>query len=338
MKTRILIVGLVLRNKYGLAVCEEEKLVYLLNGEGFECFIVSRFINPFTRAIDILYSYVVLNKKFDKVIVMVYSGKSFYFTTLVSILSRIFKKETIYHVHGGNIPAFVKERKKLFDWTLKKHKAVVVPSEYLRNSLLKLGFPSVIIPNIINVNDYVFRKRIRPVPKLLWMRSFNPIYNPFMAIDVLGHVLEEFPDARLTMGGMDHGYEEITKTYADESGLSTFIDFVGFMDDQQKDKYSKTHDFFLNTTRIDNQPVSVIEAMAYGYVIVSTNVGGVPYLIQDEVNGYLIPSEDAISMAQIIIELINHPKQVEIISLNARKHVESMDWKYTKELWYQVLE
>ena len=93
----------------------------------------------------------------------------------------------------------------------------------------------------------------------------------------------------------------------------------------------------LNTTNFDNMPVSVIEAMALGLPIVSTNVGGMPYLVRDGVDGILLPPNDEKAMARAIQDLLADPESAGKMAENARKKVEGFDWREVAEQWRELL-
>ena len=83
--------------------------------------------------------------------------------------------------------------------------------------------------------------------------------------------------------------------------------------------------------------MSVTEAMALGLPIVSTNAGGLPYLIDNNVDGVLVPINNEDEMANAIIKLIKNPTKAVELSLNARKKSESFDLEKVKEQWLTIL-
>ncbi|MGH9802004.1 MAG: glycosyltransferase family 4 protein, partial [Blastocatellia bacterium] len=96
-------------------------------------------------------------------------------------------------------------------------------------------------------------------------------------------------------------------------------------------------DIFLNTTNVDNAPVSVIEAMACGLPVVSTNVGGLPYLLEDGEDALLVPPDDAEAMAAAVRRLLIEPGLAERLSRNARRKAESFDWSNVLPMWRDLL-
>ena len=94
---------------------------------------------------------------------------------------------------------------------------------------------------------------------------------------------------------------------------------------------------FINTTTIDNMPVSVMEAMALGLPVVSTNVGGMAYLIEQEVSGVLVPSNDSEAMAQAIESLLLNPDKTHHIITQARERISAYDWSNVRLKWLDLL-
>jgi glycosyltransferase involved in cell wall biosynthesis len=101
---------------------------------------------------------------------------------------------------------------------------------------------------------------------------------------------------------------------------------------------SNQHDIFINTTNFDNLPVSVIEAMALGMPIISTDVGGLSYLIEHSENGLLVPPENLDAFVNTIHKLIKEPETVVGLSKKARAYSRQFDWMQVKGLWMMALE
>jgi glycosyltransferase involved in cell wall biosynthesis len=95
---------------------------------------------------------------------------------------------------------------------------------------------------------------------------------------------------------------------------------------------------FLNTTKVDNTPVSLIEAMALGFPIVTTEVGGIPYLIEDQEEGFLFPSGNASEGAARIFRIHQSAELWQKSSDLAIRKAKTMDWETTvKAQWEKIL-
>ena len=77
-------------------------------------------------------------------------------------------------------------------------------------------------------------------------------------------------------------------------GVSERVEFAGGVAKADVPAALSRGDIFLNTTNVDNTPVSVLEAQAAGLAVVSTNVGGLPFLLEDGKNALLVPPDEVL--------------------------------------------
>ena len=145
------------------------------------------------------------------------------------------------------------------------------------------------IPNFIDIEKYTFRSIKEVQPNLLWVRSLHKIYNPKMAIKVLSVITKKYPHAKLCMVGPDKDGSMIKcKNLSKKLKIENNVKFTGILDQDEWIKLSEEYDVFINTTNADNMPVSIIECLALGLPIVSTNVGGLAYLLENNKNALLV--------------------------------------------------
>jgi glycosyltransferase involved in cell wall biosynthesis len=216
---------------------------------------------------------------------------------------------------------------------------VVTPSAYLQERLKHIRENIQIIPNPIEIEKYPYHIRGNPTPKLIWLRAFHAIYNPSMAIHVLSQLQPKVKDIYLTMIGPDKkdgSLIELT-ALAQQFNVTENLSFPGVVPRSQVPDWLNKNDIFLNTTNIDNTPVSVIEAMACGLCIVSTNVGGIPYLLEDGIDALLVPPGDAPAMAAAVNRILSDPSLAKKLSTNARKKAETFSWDVVYPQWVSLL-
>lgn len=139
-----------------------------------------------------------------------------------------------------------------------------------------------------------------------------------MAIDVMMQLVRQHPNARLIMGGQDKGLKSVVEARVDSEGLSQNVEVRGFMSPEQKFAAGDASDIFLNTNRIDNMPVAVVEACGMGLPVVSTNVGGIPFLLESGQTGLLVPPDDSSAMADALVSLLRNPALAARLSLKGR--------------------
>jgi glycosyltransferase involved in cell wall biosynthesis len=170
------------------------------------------------------------------------------------------------------------------------------------------------------------------------MRAFHRIYQPELAVAALAELVGEFPAVQLTMAGPDKRDGSLARTERAAAcrGLSQRVAFRGAVSKRALPALLDSADIFLNTSRVDNTPVSVLEAMAAGLCIVSTNAGGIPYLLRHERDALLTGCEHPGEMAAAVRRVLNEPGLAGRLSLNARRGVEPFDWSEVLPLWERL--
>lgn len=323
-------------SKHGINKTTVETLADNLSQLGFTVVSYSSKKNTFLRVLDMLIG-IIKHKDSNYILIDTYSTSAFWFAFLISQLARFLRVKYIPILHGGNLPNRLASNPKLCKLLFNNAHINVSPSEYLKFHFEKAGISNVIcIPNSINLADYTFKERHFFAPNLLWVRAFDEIYNPKMAIDVLLLLQKKYPEATLTMVGPDKdGSLETTKKYSNQLKLN--VTFTGKLSKNEWIDLSKNHDIFINTTHFDNTPVSVLEAMALGLPVISTNVGGLPFLLTSQKNAYLVNDNDAKEMVAQIETIIRFSNQTHEIVTNAKSVVSNMDWEVVKNQWLNLL-
>ena len=318
----ILLIGNKLSNR-GLNPTSIEKLEENLSSN-YSIRSASDKQSSFIRIIEML-SLVFLYRKICKLIIVdVFGTKAFYFSCLIIFYSKFKNIPVLPVFRGGSLPERYNKNTKLFKYIFNKTILVICPSPFLSVFFSSRKIKTQIIHNYIDIKKYPFKYRERIKPKLLWVRSIHSIYNPVMAIYVLKKILEYYPQARLSMVGpiKDNTIELIDKLIF-KWNLQEKVTLTGKLEKKEWIELSKDFDIFLNTTNIDNQPVSVIEAMALGLPIVSTNVGGIPNLLTHNQTAKLVDKNNISEMVNQIKDYLSNPSDSLFISKNARELVEA---------------
>lgn len=324
-------------SKHGFNKTTIETLGLQLEQEGYTIYYASDKKSFLFRLLDMMWAVFIYRKQVSYILIDTYSTKAFWYAFFCSQLARIFNIKYIPILHGGNLPNRLRKNPKLCRMLFANAYKNVAPSGYLKKSFESVGFKNVIhIPNSIEIDKYEFKSREKLTPKLLWVRAFASIYNPEMAVKVLQQLQEKYPSATLTMVGPDKdGSLQTTKAFAESIGVA--VNFTGQLAKEDWWQLASEHDIFINTTHFDNTPVSVMEAMALGLPVVSTNVGGIPYLLADKENALLVNDDDDKEMTETILDLLNDKVRANQLAKNARTFIEQMDWQVVKEEWKGVL-
>ncbi|MCG3146238.1 MAG: D-inositol-3-phosphate glycosyltransferase [Gammaproteobacteria bacterium] len=337
LKPALLLVGNFLSIKGGNPTIVEEFAVRLEQA-GFPLTTTSSRLSRILRLLDMLWTVFSRRTFYQIAYVEIYSGLSFVWADLVVMLLNVLRKPHILTLHGGNLPVFAARNPGRVRNLLKNAAAVTAPSSYLQKAMQSYRQDIILLPNPLDISHYSFRMRAVPAPRLVWLRAFHHIYNPSLAPRVLALLANEFPDINLTMFGPDKmdGSFELTRKTAHAMGVQDRIGFPGAVPKERVPEVLQTGDIFLNTTNVDNTPVSVLEAMACGLCVVTTNVGGLPDLLEDGVDALLVPPDDSQAMANAIRRLLIEPGLAEKLSVNARRKVEGFDWSVILPQWERL--
>ena len=303
---------------------------------GYQVSTYSNQRNQLLRLISMLWA-VIQYRHVDFLLIDTYSTLGFWYAYLSGILAQKLNIKYIPILHGGNLPKRLKSHPKACQQLFSKAYINIAPSAYLLLHFQQAGYKNLsYIPNTIELKNYTYQERCHIAPRLLWVRSFAHIYNPILALKVLHELLASYPYAQLSMvGPFKDDSIEACKAYAKKHKLPVI--FTGGMTKTDWIKYAQDFDIFINTTNVDNTPVSVIEGMALGLPVVTTNVGGIPYLLEDEKEALLVPPDNVPAMKQAIISLLENPDKTKSLSKTGRQKVEAFDWDVVKKQWVRIL-
>jgi|SRR5579883_503894 len=319
------------------AVCED--LAERLTEAGWRVCVTSQRQARFARLADMAWAAWRRRRDYCVAHVEVFSGPAFAWAEVVSEVVRTCGKPYVLTLRGGNLPELARRCPRRVRRLLGGAAAVTVPSAYLLERMRQYRQDLCLIPNPIEIERYPFRLRSFPAPRLVWLRAFHRIYNPVLAVSVLRLLTEIMPEACLLMVGRDKqdGSLERLSAEARRLGLWNRIKLIPGVPKVDAPRCLNRGDILLNTPDVDNTPVSVLEGMACGLCIVSTDAGGLPYLIEDGRDGLLSPAGDPSAMTSNVLRLLKDPTLAAELSLNGRRKAESCDWAYVLPKWIGLL-
>jgi len=321
----------------GYVTTQAQIIADLFEAAGYPVISASDSTNRYFRLIDIVSTLILKHRNMDIIIINVYGGASFVVEDIASYLGRLFGKPIVMLMHGGAMPEFMARFPKWTRRVLGRANAIVTPSKFLARAVAPYGFQARVIRNVLDLPRYQYRHRRIIKPRLLWMRTFHPIYNPLMAVRVLARLKSTVPDATLLMAGQANGTEAEVKRLAEELGLNDALRLSGFLHAEKKMTEANAADIFINTNHIDNMPVSIVEACAMGLPVVSTSVGGLPDLLTDGESGLLVPDDDDEAMVEAIKRLLNNQDLTSRLSSNGRLLAERSSWEEVRPQWEHLL-
>lgn len=296
---------------------------------------------PFLRAVFRLIPYIRslwrLAGRSDLIHVMANSGWSWHLFAAPAIWIAHWRKvPVIVNYRGGEAGAFLEKSASKIRWSLSKASVLAVPSGFLQEVFGRFGIVADVVPNIINLERF---RNLNPHRTtrchLLVARNLEPIYDNETAIRAFALVHSRYPDATLTIAGS--GPEAGTlQALTDHLALSTAVTFTGRLEPQAMANLYREADIAINPSLVDNMPNSVLEALASGIPVVSTNVGGVPYIVSDGETALLVPARSPEAMASAITRLIQEPSLCRRLIDNGLTEVQRYTWDNVWPIWKKV--
>ena len=164
---------------------------------------------------------------------------------------------------------------------------------------------------------------------------FAPPKNHALLIEAFAQTRADTPLYLLLVGGGE--LENTVREQVAGLGLESRVRFLGVRADVAD--ILRASDVFVLSSRVEGNPLSVMEAMAAGLPVVSTAVGGVPELVRAGETGLLVPSEDAGALAQAMQALVDDPVRRQAMGEAARQHaVAHFDIRHTVREYEQLYE
>ena len=312
-----------------------DTLTPLLRKIGFKVKAVSSKKNKFARLSEMIAA-ILRTKTYDIVLIDTYSTRNFYYALIAAKICNYLDKPFILYLHGGNLQQRLASISVGNLGVLQKAEHVLAPSVYLKEKLDRYFSTIQVIPNSIHLEQYKFLKRLKIEPKIIWVRALAEIYDPFKVLRVAELLQKTYPNYEILMVGPDkEGLKDRLQLEIDKKHLN--IKLAGRLSKEEWIATAENYDIFLNTSKVDNTPVSVIEAMALGLPIVSSRAGGIPYLLEHGETALLVLDTHESDYAINIERMIKYPEMALNLAENARKEAESYDWEQVKHKWLELL-
>lgn len=273
-------------------------------------------------------------KQYDVLHIHCCSGWGFLPAVVGIATGRRLSKRTVTTYHGGGGEAFFDKHSILVRHFLSRTNANIVLSGFLANIFDKHHLPYTIIPNIIDLDDSQFHLRETLKPNFICIRAHEPLYNIPCILRAFKQVQTQLPDATLTLVGSGSEHDNLIKEVA-EMGLH-HVNFTGRVDNNKIYTYLDQTDIMLSTPTVDNMPVSLLEGMNAGLLVISSRVGGVPYMIKNGMTGLLFESNNHEELIEKMLWAIKNQTIAKAIIQQAYCAVKAYRWECIKEKIYKI--
>jgi glycosyltransferase involved in cell wall biosynthesis len=251
------------------------------------------------------------------------------------LVGRLFGKRTILNYHSGEAPDHLAR----WGWhaipLMRLAREIVVPSPWLADVFARFGLRATVVVNSLDLHAIPIRRRTAPRPAFLTNRSFQAHYNVAGVLDAFARIQARHPEASLVVAG-DGPLRTALHERAAALGLR-HLRFVGAVDQVAMRRLYDDADVLLNGSLIDNMPLTLIEAFAAGLPVVTSDAGGIPWMVRDGENGVLVPAGDADALAQGALALLADPARALAHADRARAEaLETYTWDAVRPGWLAV--
>lgn len=249
-------------------------------------------------------------------------------------VARMLGKRIVLNYHSGEAEDHLRRWPKTTIPLLKAADMIVVPSPYLVRVFAKFGLTAEAIFNVIDFQQLNFRERKTLRPKFLSNRNFEVHYGVDVVLRAFSIIQQRFPDASLKVAG-DGPCGTALQQLAAELKLDN-IEFLGTVGRERMAELYNEADCFLNGSRIDNQPLSILESFASGLPVVTTNAGGIPDMVTHGVTGLMVNMDDHKALASSAIALLEDPDRATTMVTKAREECRRYTWEAVRGEWLRA--
>jgi glycosyltransferase involved in cell wall biosynthesis len=252
------------------------------------------------------------------------------------LIGKLCGKRVILNYHSGEAEQHLKNWPKTTRPILKLADRIIVPSAFLVEVFAKFAVTAEAIYNTIDLSKFHFHRHhpIRPV--ILANRNFEGHYNVACALRAFALIQQRVPQAQLIVAG-DGSERKRLHLLAAELQLQN-VEFVGAVSPAAMAELYDRADIYLNSSVVDNMPLSILEAFACGLAVVTTNAGGIPYIVKDGSNGCVVECNDHQALARCALRLLANSDEAARLISRARADCQSYTWEAVGHQWVSLYE
>jgi glycosyltransferase involved in cell wall biosynthesis len=250
------------------------------------------------------------------------------------LIGKLYGKPVILHYHSGEAREHLSNWRRTTLPVLRLADRVVVPSEFLVRVFGEFAVEAEAISNTVEFARFRFQAR-RPLrPVILANRNFESHYNVACALRAFALVQQQVPEAQLLVAG-DGSQRQSLRALAEELQLKN-LEFLGAVPPSRMPALYDRADIYLNASVVDNMPLSILEAFACGLAVVTSNAGGIPYVVRDRDNGLVVDCDNHQALAQAVLQLLAQPDEAERLIRRAHSDCRNYSWQTVGDQWLSL--
>ena len=287
---------------YEAGLGEKVNLTYL------ETYTDGNKAEKLNAAIKAIYKFKECCKDTDIVHIHMASRASFYRKSIFVNKAKRMNKKIILHIHGAEFEKFYKEEsneimKKYIRYIFSKSDKVIALSSKWKDILKKIVDESkitVIYNSIVCPKQHLDKNYNNE--KILFLGRLGNRKGVYDILKCASRIIAIFPNVEFILAG--DGEVDNVRELCNKMGIKNNFRITGWIDGAEKEKLLNEASIYLLPSYNEGMPISVLEAMAYGLPVISTNIGGIPELIDNDENGFLIEPGDINGITNSLIKLL----------------------------------
>lgn len=167
----------------------------------------------------------------------------------------------------------------------------------------------------LEVINYQFSNPV----KILCPANLIPVKGHSFLIKSIATLIKENKITLILAGRGEETYTESLKTLCSDLGISDGVQFLGFRKDIIN--LMSSSDIIILSSEREGMPNAIIEAMGIGRIVIGTNVGGIPEIIKNGENGFLVSYNDESKLRNTVEDIILKNTNTEMIGNNAKSTI-----------------
>jgi glycosyltransferase involved in cell wall biosynthesis len=211
---------------------------------------------------------------------------------------------------------------------LKNASAVIALTEHMKGAMQALySRDVVVVPNGINLGKDTGRQSEggNPGKRVLFVGRLHPVKGIRYLLGAMSIVHRDMPGAKLILVG-DGEERELLESLTDSLGLRECVEFAGRVPHERVQDYMNQAEVFVLPSLSEGFPVTILEAMACGLPVVATRVGGIPDILEDGTNGYLVDAMNQEQIAEALLKFLRDEELWKGVSDKNREAAEKYRW------------
>ena len=255
---------------------------------------------------------------------------SFWRKSTFLTLARIFRVPTILHLHASQIRDFYETdcgpfRRRVIRHVLEHASTVIVLSKRLQAYIGTIAprATTTTIHNFVDISRFEMEAKRASVERsssmLLFLGNIGHRKGIYDLIRALPAISRSIPEVRLVAGGT--GEIDAVRRSAIELGIEKHVLLPGYVSGPEKFRLLAEAAIYVLPSYNEGVPISILEAMSVGLPIVTTPVGGIPDVIRDGEEGFLVPPGSIDELTRRIIQLLGSEDLRKRMGENARRRL-----------------